>query len=173
MHRFGYAATILSMAGMLFPNMQLKAQTQNAPAPIAAAMVLKVVGFEKTVGAASDITIYVLGAADVAAELSKGIGKPVGKGMLKAVETGADVPAAKPTLLFVGDAGKAAAAMAYSRANKILTVTGLPDLVSQGVTLGFGIGEDSKPRVLLNLTASAEEGLDWNPAILKVAKTVE
>jgi len=153
-------------------NFSLMAQAKDAPASIAAAMVMKVVAFEKTLGAGGDITIYVVGAEDVAAELKKAIGKPIGKATLKSVESGADLPANKPSVLFVGDPAKFDAATAYTKSNKVLSVTGSPDLVSKGVTLGFGVGDDNKPKILLNLSASSEEGMDWNPAILKVAKTI-
>ncbi len=149
------------------------AQVQDAPASVAAAMILKVVGFEKGISAGGDVNIYVLGAADVASELKKGIGTAIGKATLKSVESGEALPGTKPTILFIGNAAKLSDCLAYTHANKILSTTGKPDLVSSGVTLGFGVGADSKPKILLNLSASSEEGLEWNPAILKVAQTIQ
>jgi hypothetical protein len=144
------------------------AQEKEAPANVAAAMVVKVIGFEKKVSS-GDVSIYVLGAPGVATELKK----LITIANLKNVESGDALPASKPSALFVGNVTKADAAVKYSRDNKILSITSLPELVAKGVTLGFGIGEDGKPKILLNLASSAAEGLDWNPAILKVARTVQ
>jgi hypothetical protein len=164
---------ILLVAFMIMSGSQLYSQVKSAPASIAAAMALKVVGFEKGMDKGGDITIYVLGANDVADELKKGVGKPVGKANLKEVLAGDNLPATKPTILFLGNAAKFDAAIQYTHANKVLSVTGLPELASKGISLGFGVGDDNKPKILLNLSASVEEGLDWNPAILKVAQTIK
>jgi hypothetical protein len=154
---------------LLSMSLSLFAEVKEAPPNVAAAMLVKVIGFEKVIAAKSDVSIYVLGSEEVANELKKGIGQA----NIKNVEVGADLPASAPSVLFVADASKLEAAMAFTHQNKILSVTGLPDLVSKGITLGFGVGDDSKPKILLNLSASAEEGLDWNPAILKIAKTIQ
>lgn len=155
-----------------YVNISLVAQVKDAPANIAAAMVIKVVAFEKTLGAGGDISIFVLGSDDIASELNKAVGKPIGKSTLKSVESGDALPASQPSVLFVADPSKFDAAVSYTSENKVLSVTGNPDLVSKGITLGFGLGDDNKPKILLNLSASANEGRDWNPAILKVAKTM-
>lgn len=55
----------------------------------------------------------------------------------------------------------------------MLTVTNDPGIVSDGATLGVVVGDDGKPKILLNLTSSVEEGVDWNPAIMKVAQTIK
>jgi hypothetical protein len=150
------------------------AQLNEAPSNITAAFIIKLAGFEKNIsGSAGDITIYVLGAADVANELKKGIGKSIGSATIQNIEAGSNLPTVKPSILHVGDASKSQEAMQYTRANKILSTTGKPDLVQEGITLGIGVGEDGKPKILLNLTSSVEEGLDWNPAIMKVAKTIK
>jgi hypothetical protein len=159
----------LASLAVLFAALPIHAEVKEAPASIAAAMLVKVMSFEKTVGSKSEVSIYVIGSEDVASELKKGIGKA----NIKNVEVGPELPANVPSVLFVADASKLDAAMAFTHKNKILSVTGMPELVSKGITLGFGVGDDSKPKILLNLSASVEEGLDWNPAILKIAKTIQ
>lgn len=165
-----FATLLIVLAGF---SMQLFAQVKDAPASVAAAMLLKVAVFEKNVSSTGEINIFVLGADEVADELKKGVGKPVGKSTLKSVDTGSDLPSSKPTILFCGDAAKLDDVLGYCKSNKVLSVTGAPENVSKGIALGFGVGEDNKPKILLNLTASSECGLDWNPAILKVAQTVK
>lgn len=150
------------------------AQVADAPANVAAALTVKLVGFAENLSeTGKEITIHVIGAPDVAAELEKGIGKPVGKATLKGVTSGSGMPASVPTVLFIGDASKLADGIAYTQSNKILSITSKPDLVSKGSTLGVGVGEDGKPKILLNLTSSNEEGINWNPAIMKVAQTIK
>ena len=150
------------------------AQVSDAPSSVVAALTIKLAGFAQNVsGTAGDVTVYVLGAPDVAAELQKGVGKPIGKATLSKVESGTDLPATPPSILCVGDASKLDAAISFTQANKVLSVTGLTDLVAKGVTLGIGVGADNKPKILLNLTSSNEEGISWNPAIMKVAKTIK
>jgi acylphosphatase len=153
---------------LLFLNTQVSAQTKEAPASIAAALLVKVIGFEKNISA-GDITIYVLGSSSMASELKK----VIGQAKIKTVDSGNSLPSAKPSILFVADNNKADAAMKYTQENKVLSATNIPDLVSKGTTLGFGVGADNKPKILLNVTSSAKEGLDWNPAIMKVAQVIK
>jgi hypothetical protein len=158
----------LCVIGLLLLNGQSLAQVKDTPAPIAAALLVKVISFEKNISS-SDITIYVLGSSEITAELKKAIGQA----NIKNVLSGNSLPATKPSILFIGDANKIAVAIEYTRKNKILSATNIPDLVAKGVTLGFGLGDDNKPKILLNLNSSVEEGLDWNPAIMKVAQIIK
>jgi hypothetical protein len=80
-------------------------------------------------------------------------------------------PAVKPTFIFVGEGADPALVTKYTRGNRILSVTNVARFVEQGVTLGIEM-ENNKPKVLLNLTSSESEGLNWDPKILKISKTV-
>lgn len=144
------------------------AQAEEAPAPIAAALLVKVIGFEKNISS-GDITIYVLGSSEVTKELKK----VIGQANIKNVQSGNDLPSSKPSILFLCDAGKVETTIEYTQDNKILSVTNIPDLVTDGVTLGFGVGSDNKPKIFLNINSSAKEGLNWNPAIMKVAQIIK
>lgn len=169
--RVGAAAClIMTAAALCAPD----AAAQQAPPSVVAALTIKLMAFEKSLGgSAHDLTIYVLGAPAIADELKVGIGAGVGSAKLVNIQRGDGLPATKPSVLFVGNAAKAGEAIQYARTNKVLTVTGLPALVSKGVTLGIGLGDSGRPEITLNLSASAAEGLDWNPAIMKVAKTIK
>lgn len=149
-------------------NGHLLAQVNEAPAPIAAALLVKVIGFEKNISA-GDILIYVLGSNDLYSELKK----LIGQANIKAVQSGNSLPSSKPSILFIADESKVDEVSKYTQENKVLSATNIPDLVSKGVTLGFGVGDDNKPKILLNVTSSAKEGLDWNPAIMKVAQVIK
>ena len=80
-------------------------------------------------------------------------------------------PASKPTLIFVGEGADPAVVTKYTRGNQILSVTNVATFVERGVTLGIEM-ENNKPKVLLNLTSSESEGLNWDPKILKISRTV-
>jgi len=148
-------------------------QTNEAPPDVAAAMLVKVIAFESNVSKEKEVTIYVLDAPEVIGELKKGIGKPIGKSTLSAVDSGSVLPVNVPSLLYIGSEAHLDSAMQYTQAHQIPSVTGNPELVKKGVALGFGVGSDNKPKIFLNLSASVKEGLEWNPAILKIAKTVK
>jgi hypothetical protein len=164
---------IISVLFLSLVSSSLHAQMKNAPANVVAAMLVKVIHFEKNIANGGDITIYVLNAQDVAIELKKAVGMSIGKSTLKNVTSGKTLPADKPSVIYFDDVSQLNAVTEHTYSNKILSATGHPDLVERGVTLGFGIGEDNKPKIILNLNASLEEELDWNPAILKIAKTVK
>ncbi len=163
-------ATLITLFAIVVIFATVYAQ-KPAPANIAAALTVKIAGFNKNIS--GDVSIYVVGSDAIAAELKKAIGKSIGAGTLKAVETGSGAPSSKPSIIFISNAGAVDAITKYSRANKVLTVTNDPGIVSSGATLGVVVGDDGKPKILLNLTSSVEEGIDWNPAIMKVAQTIK
>ncbi len=140
---------------------------------VMAALIVKLIALEKNAGSAgADLTIYVMGAPNVAAELSKALGKAVGSTTLKNVLEGEELPKTKPTALYIGNDLRVEEAIRYCRANRVLSIAGDDKLSPKGVTLGIGVGNDGKPKITLNLSASAAEGLYWNPMITKVAKTI-
>ena len=135
---------------------------------------VKLLAFEKNLSSqANDITIYILDAEDVATELKKLIGAEIGKAILKNVESGSELPSTAPSVLYIGNASKVKEAIQYTQTNKILSITGKPDLASKGVSLSIGIGKDGKPKILLNLTSSEDEKLNWNPAIIKISEILK
>jgi hypothetical protein len=143
-----------------------------APAPLQAALFLKLLAFDKNIASSGSVTIYVIGAPEFAVEMKKTEGKPVGTATLGKVIEGDGVPAEKPSVIYIGSDAKLSEIIAYTKSNKILSITGNPALVSKDVSLIVGISE-SKPKIMLNLSSSKDEGIDWNPAILKVAATMK
>ena len=75
-------------------------------------------------------------------------------------------------MFYIGDETKLFSAIMFTRTQDVLSVTGLAQMAEKGVTLNVTTAADGSPKILLDLTASKEEGLDWNPAILKIAKAV-
>lgn len=59
-----------------------------------------------------------------------------------------------------------------SRANQIMTVTGVSDYVESGLAVGIGI-KGEKPLIIINLLASIAEGADFSSQLLKLAKIIK
>jgi hypothetical protein len=153
---------------------EIFAQRKEAPSNVTAALIIKLAAFEKNLsGSEGDITIYIMGDPSVAKEFKKGIGRKIGKATIKRVIEGSSLPSTKPSILYIGDGSKVKETIKYTRSNNILSTTGLPELVEKGVTLGIGIGENGKPEIFLSISSSVEENLNWNPAIMKIAKIIK
>jgi hypothetical protein len=143
-----------------------------APIPVQAAVFLKLLEFDKNISSGGSITIYVVGSPDFAAAMKKAEGKAVGAATIGKVIEGPGVPSEKPSVIYIGSESVLSQLQTYTSANKVLSITGNPEFVSKGVSLSVGISE-GKPKIMLNLSASKDEGVDWNPAILKVAATIK
>jgi hypothetical protein len=143
-----------------------------APIPVQAAIFLKLLAFNKNISSSGGIIIYVVGSPDFAAEMKKAEGKAVGAATIEKVVEGSGTPKEKSSVIYVGSESSLAEILSYTKANKILSVAGNPSFVSKGVSLIVGTSE-GKPKIMLNLSASKDEGIDWNPAILKVAVTIQ
>jgi hypothetical protein len=162
------ALTTLSLITALFASPPLLAQ-RVAPAKVQAVIISKVLAFNTNLGS-EDFVIHVIGEGAVAKELRKLIGTKCGNATLKDVSEGAGAPDNGAKVIYLQDAN--AEVIAFSRNKKLLTITGNPSLVSDSVSLGVGV-ENDKPVILLNLANSKEEGIVWNPAILRVATKVD
>lgn len=143
-----------------------------APPKIQAAIFLKLLAFSKDLGSAGDISVHVIGSPEFADEMKKTVGREIGKSKIVSVEETSELPSRKPSVIYVGNPAKLEEIIAYSRSSKVLSITGIPDLVAKGVTLGIGVAE-GKPKILLNVSASEKEGLAWNPAIMKISALIK
>jgi len=168
--RLGLAITLCLVATIT----QIKSQTTETPPDVAAPLIIKLAGFEKNIsGSGKDLSVYVMGSPSMYEVMGNMIGTKIGNSTIANVMSGSDLPIIQPAILYLGDPSKIDDAVKYTRSKQILSVSGIPDLVNTGITLGIGIGDDGKPSVLLNMTSSKEENLVWNPAILKIAKTIK
>jgi len=159
--------TCLIFSGLTF------GQEREAPPYVAAALIIKLAAFETNISSSEEVSIYILGESEITAELEKGIGQAIGSAKLASVGSGNTLPEEKPSILVIGSSEKKDIGIEYSQQFDILTMTGHIDLVDDGVTLGFGIGENGKPVIKLNLSSTVLENVSWNPAIMKLAKTVK
>ncbi len=144
----------------------------SASPKIQAAIFLKLLAFSKDLDSAGDISVHVIGSPEFADEMKKSVGREIGKSKIVSVEETSELPSRKPSVLYIGDPAKLEEIIAYTRSSKVLSITGLPDLVTKGVTLGIGVA-DGKPKILLNVSASEKEGVVWNPAIMKISTLIK
>jgi len=142
------------------------------PMDIQAALFLKLLGFNNDIAKGGNITIHVVNSETFAKAMGRAIGKQIGNSKLAAVNNRSGLPVEKPSVLYIGDTNSLDELLNYTRVNKVLSITGRPDMVRRGVTLGVGVS-GGKPKILLNLASLKREGVKINPALLKIAQIIK
>lgn len=139
-----------------------------APARVQVSMFAKLLPFYTNLGK-DPFTIHVVDTPAVAKEIQKIVGTKIGHATLDGVTSGNELPATPPKVIYLAKFDESIAS--YARENKILTITGNPASIKEGLTLCVGM-ERGKAKILLNLTTTKLEGVLWNPAILRVSTQV-
>ena len=166
--------SICLLLGIMMFSSSSNSRAADAPAFMVSGLIMQMLTFEKSLMSKSgDLSIHVVGSKAIADELTKSIGTPIAKCKLSKVTQSNDLPKEKIDVLVIADPDMVDKAIAYTRAEKILSITSKPELVEKGVSLGIGMNETGGQSIIVNMTASKEEGLDWKPAILKIAKAVQ
>ncbi len=62
---------------------------------------------------------------------------------------------------------------ALAQATGAVTVTGVGELVEQGIALGVKLSPSHRPKILVNLAAARQQGIDLPAAVLAIAEVVE
>lgn len=134
----------------------------TAPLPeLKASIILRIIELERNISELDrGLTIYVLSAPNLAKALKKLEGKSVGETTLAEVSSGDELPAARPDVLFVGTSRKLNEVKAYTRKNRVLSITDRADVFQRGVSVSI-LTENRRPKISLNPSASMEEGLEW------------
>jgi hypothetical protein len=170
------------------------AQPMSLPADTQVTLLLKVLTydrrFEAKVGSAVVVgVVYIEGdpesknaAQAVGTTLNQFKGKTVKKVPLKFemvdFTNGTDVlkmiKAKGVNVLYVtpGNSKNLEELLRISQANGITTATGVPEYVKKGVALGFGLRQDTKPQIYINLTSCKSEGSEFDASLLQIA-TIE
>ncbi|MFC1764777.1 YfiR/HmsC family protein [Planctomycetota bacterium] len=164
---------ILCFLGVLCVPGMAAESISKAPANVQVALVAKLLAYNKTISKGGNVIVHVVGDGKIAAAMKPAIGRSVGKSKLSNVVEG-PIPADKvPDLgaIFVGKADQWPAIQAYCCKHKIMSVSGLPELVGKGVSLIVG-ASNNKPKVILDIAASKQEGINWDPKILKIATLI-
>lgn len=64
------------------------------------------------------------------------------------------------------------AILEISRGNDVTSITGVPEYVEKGVSVGIG-QRQAKPQILINLTSSKLEGSEFDASLLRIATIVK
>jgi len=144
----------------------------DEPLPnVAASLGLKILSLQKQFAAKPEgVTIFVLGDNNVAKALLPYVDRSVGTMRLAKVLSGDELPTTKPDILFIGDKNKIHEAIRYTRANGVLSMARTERFIPQGVTLTVYLGKAGQPEITLNMSGALLEGVEVNPATLKVAR---
>lgn len=158
----------LLASAIVAATMSATAVAADLPHNVQAILILKVLGSEQRISEQAEVSIYVKDAPQVGAELKKLIGQKVGTGVLTKVDVGNTVPTDKYSSIYVGSSKEIDKTVDYAGHQDVLSLTGDDSLVAKGISIGMS-AEGGRPKFILNLTASKNEGLNWKPSILSIA----
>ncbi len=162
------------LVGLLLIVSTYTVKASEPPPEIVSALIIKLMPFEQTLMSGNgDMTIHVIGSTALADALQKVVGWQIGSRKLGTVTVSDNLPSEKPDVLCITDEKILIEAIEYSRKEKILSMTNDLELVKKGVSLGIGVNEKGKPSISLSLESSKKENLNWNSAVLKIAKTIK
>ncbi|MFH0882785.1 MAG: YfiR/HmsC family protein [bacterium] len=155
------------------------AQVGKGSASFTASNLVKIISMEKHLsGAGKEVSVYVMNDPELTAELQKMVGQSIGQATLKVVAGGTKLPDNHVDVIYIGNpddylfnAALMQSFLQYTKDNKILSVTHEAMLIYKGVALGIG-SMDGTPKFYINLRTSADTGLDWNKAVIKLAETI-
>ena len=143
---------------------------EELPAKLQVALMQKIIAMENNLAAKQEVSIYVLDAPKILRLLEREVGLQLGSSKLVKVDTGTTVPEEKYDVIYIGSSAKEKHAVEYAIENQVLTLYPIIEGMNNIGSLGLGI-KSGRPTFLLNIGQSRAEGLDWNPAILKVSST--
>ncbi|MCP4109349.1 MAG: YfiR family protein [Desulfobacteraceae bacterium] len=143
---------------------------RQVPINVQVTLFTRLLYFHNGISNGGNITICVIGSSEFAREMKKKIGTKIGTSKLAEVRESNDIPTEKPSVIYLNDPGMLEKVIQYTRKNKVLSISGKERVLLGGITLGI-VDNNRKPKIMLNLSSSVEEGVDWNHAILKVASS--
>jgi|TARA_B100000745_G_scaffold93046_1_gene58694 hypothetical protein len=155
---------------LLLSSVALLANAEGLPSAVQAKLIGKLVNFEKGISDKGKASIFVVGDNELAEQLSRFAGKRLGRVELTSVDSASQPPSTAYDVIYIGNDADVTSAIQYAREHNALTLTGNTSWVDQGISVGLAV-EAGKPKILLNLSAAKAEGVDWNPAVLKIAST--
>ncbi len=174
MYRYCFCKTMILIGLLLVATVNTSYAGDNQAETVAAALIMQLVTFEKSLMSSDkDMKIHVVGSTALADALKKSVGWQIAKRKLSQVTVSNALPEERPDILCVTDSKIISEVIEYTRKEKIFSLTTDPKLVKKGISLGVSVDNNGKQKIIVNMTASSKEGLDWNPAILKVAKVVK
>ena len=177
MSRSRLTIPLLAVAGLCLIGPS-PARADEMDIDLASKIILKIMMLDREIQAkcGGEIVVGVIGSGSATRAFRALKGEPIDKGgtvrVARVIELKKLPPEIQPTFVFVGKNADPKLATKYTRDKHVLSVTNVPDYVIAGVTLGIGV-ENNRPKVLLNLTGSEAERMNWDPKILKISKTIK
>ena len=144
----------------IFYTGDLVAQKMPVSPLVQAALLKKIFKFDKALSAKETVTVTVIGGGDeiLSALKSVGINATSGTGV------GGDV-------VYVGSDPTTKAATAKAG---VLSVSGIPSNAEKGfVSIGFGVEEGGKPKIVINMTQLKAEGHELSADLLVLARIIQ
>lgn len=148
------------------------AEYKHAPVDIQSSLFIKLFLFNNDFNSGKDIVVHVISSPGFASEIRKSLGTKIGRSKLAKVTESEKLPLEKPSAIYLGNPKLLKELIDYTHDKKVLSFTGIPELVEKGVSLGIGVSEQ-KPKILFNISASEKESMDWNPIILKISTVIK
>lgn len=142
-----------------------------APPELAAALLCRLAGM-RLEPAESEIVVHVMGDREVASALKALQGRSVGAVTLREVSSGTRLPEEAPSILYIADKTQVSHVASYCRANKVLSVSGQPEIFSYGTAIGIGVGEGGRPLIILNSKLATSEGWLWGDDFASIATVI-
>lgn len=125
--------------------------------------------FNKNLTSQSEITIYVADSPEFAKSIKQAIKKiDLNKALIKVIH-GKELPKEKPSLIYIGSQSLAQKIIQYTRANKVLSITGDYDTYKKGATMCAVVNGNKKAQIFINPKGSIEENCNWKNSVFKFA----
>ncbi|WP_075186492.1 YfiR family protein [Teredinibacter haidensis] len=161
---------ILLMFGACIGSLNVYSKT--LPAPLMAALLVKVASFERQTSSKQNIVIQVINDDHLAKQLQTYIGQSIGQGKIIEIVSRSQAITETTDIVFVGRTSRLIDLLAETRKKNILTFTGHKTLAYEGVIVGL-FDNEGVPGILLNLISSRESGLRWETDILDFVTLIE
>ncbi len=126
--------------------------------------------FEKTISKQAECSIYIYDNEEIEKAIKSFEGQKLGNATLSSLTAGDIIPTSKPDIVIIGNKKNYKEILAYCDENDILALTNIPTLVKKGVSLGMGVDNAGQAKLLINPKGVANQGRNFNPAIMKMAK---
>ena len=150
------------------------AEYQKLPSKIQAAFVVKILELNKTIcGSESEISIHVMNDIVLYQEFVKMIGMKInGKKLAQVTATEDDIlPSYIPSVIYIGNTQDLKQILSFTQKEKILSITGNPDLITKNISVSVMMLEGA-PKVLLEIEASKRENMNWESKMIKISRII-
>ena len=141
------------------------------PHKLTAAILVKLIEFEKRAESDKSLSIHVVGDSILAGVLREMIGAKSGRRVLGTVTEGDALPESQVDVVLVAKSDNLESILDQARARGIMSASNSRRLAEDGISISI-FDDEGMPGVMLNRSASKQEGLTWQPEILEIARVL-